>query len=44
MVLESEQGICTLSDYIAENGAMSENQARWESALYILYMTRYLIA
>ena len=28
MVFEAAQGVCTLSDYIAEHGALSETQAR----------------
>ena len=28
MVFEAAQGVCTLSDYIVEHGALSETQAR----------------
>ena len=30
MVFEAEQGFCTLSDHIAENGPLSESQARYD--------------
>ena len=29
MVFEAEQGFCSLSDHIAENGPLSESQARY---------------
>ena len=30
MVFEAEQGFCKLSDYIAENGPLTETQARFD--------------